>query len=65
MNEHDLRLCHMRRPRFTYTGVPYASSDVDVSASSSDLVEAWKELLSRLPNDVYGALKEAMAGVTA
>lgn len=57
---HDLRLSHRRRHEVRVGDQHYAESDVDVSASSTDLTEAWRELLSRLPNDVYGALKEAM-----
>jgi len=42
-----------------------AQSRTEVESESLDLTEAWRELLSRLPNDVYGALLAAMAGIEA
>jgi len=35
-------------------------SSVTIDAESPDLIEAWCEVLSRMPNDVYAALKAAM-----
>lgn len=58
---HELRLSHRREPVALRYGEPDSRSEVDVNASSSDLTEAWAELLSRLPSDVYAALKAAMA----
>lgn len=62
MMEHGLRLNHRRSPIDTSTvgGRRPPSSDVDVAADGQDLTECWSELLSRLPNDVYAALKAAM-----
>ena len=44
-------------------GRPSADSEIDVSVDSQDLTEAWRELLSRLPNDLYAGLKQAMENV--
>lgn len=63
MYDHQLRLSHSRRLDVSTFADPPVDSDIEISASSSDLVEAWRELLSRLPNDVYGALKEAMPNI--
>lgn len=63
MSDHELRLTHRRRPLVRSMGHAYADSEVEISAASEDLVEAWRELLSRMPNDVYGAVKEAMKGI--
>ncbi len=60
MFNHTLRLTHDRDPMtLTLGDAPYASS-IEIEANSQDLTEAWRELLSRLPNDVYAALKAAM-----
>lgn len=63
MYEHELRLTHRRRLLTQKLGEASADSEVDIAASSLDLVEAWRELLSRMPNDVYGAVKKAMEGI--
>jgi hypothetical protein len=39
-------------------------SVVEIDCESSDLTEAWKEVIARMPSDVYLALKEAMANVS-
>ena len=57
---HHLRLVHDRDPIALHLGEDPAESEVEVEAHSTDLTEAWRELLSRLPNDVYAALKGAM-----
>lgn len=57
--EHDLNVRHQRTGPAVIGRTP-ASSAVDVSATSTDLTEAWRELLSRLPSDLYAALKAAM-----
>jgi len=38
-------------------------SSVTIDAESPDLIEAWHEVLSRMPSDVYAALKAAMPKV--
>lgn len=61
MYEHELRFTHRRRSILrTYDTAP-TESEVEIDASSMDLTEAWKELLSRLPNDVFAGLKAAMS----
>ena len=60
MHEHVLKLEHERSPVTSVLSSPDSDSTVEVTASSSDLTEAWRELLSRLPSDTYEALKEAM-----
>lgn len=64
MFDHTLGLEHRRSPLdiSTFGGPAPSTSEVSVSAHSDDLVECAKELLSRLPSDVYQALKEAMRG---
>lgn len=60
---HSLEVEHSRVPEVIIGGEGLreeASSNVTVCASGRDLVEAWRELLSRLPNDTYEALKRAM-----
>ena len=63
MFDHQLRLTHVRRDLTTELGFPAANSEIDVSVDSQDLTEAWRELLSRLPNDLYAGLKQAMENV--
>lgn len=63
IGDHSLQLSHRRSALIRAANQYYADSEVEVSAHSEDLVECWKELLSRLPNDVYGALKEAMSDI--
>jgi len=63
MFTHDLTVTHDRDPMtLTLADVPVDSS-VDVTASSTDLVEAWAEVLSRMPADLYAGLKAAMQRV--
>lgn len=57
---HDLHLSHTRHPITQLMGVPDASSSISIAADSNSLVEACSELISRLPPDVYAALREAM-----
>lgn len=59
---HRLELRHDRDDLAPTMDRPEADSALNVAASSQDLTEAWRELLSRLPNDVYAALKAAMEG---
>jgi len=54
---HELELIHYRYRDVNGEEVP---TRVAVEGTSDDLTEAWRELLSRLPNDVYQALKLAM-----
>lgn len=63
MFDHRLRLVHDRRPSVEELGrhLP-ARSTVDTTVESENLTEAWRELLTRLPSDVYMALKMAMEG---
>jgi len=60
MFTHDLHFTHTRHPLSNTFGVPEASSSVAISVDSTDLVEAWAELLSRMPPDLYAGLKTAM-----
>lgn len=57
---HMMELSHRRAPVSATYGQASADSDMSISARSEDLTEAWRELLSRLPPDVYAALKAAM-----
>ena len=62
MNEftHHLSLVHDREPATVRMTRAAVESSVAVDASSEDLTEAWRELLSRMPPDVYAALVAAM-----
>lgn len=62
MFNHHLRFEHDRSLIGGDFATPEASSTVDITATSGDLTEAWHELLSRMPNDLYAALKQAMGG---
>ena len=57
---HALDLTHRRSAVATTYSRASADSTVSVDATSQDLTEAWRELLSRLPSDLYAALKAAM-----
>lgn len=63
MFDHHLRFEHDRSLIGGDFATPEARSTVDITASSTDLVEAWHELLSRMPNDLYAGLKAAMGKV--
>jgi hypothetical protein len=60
MHEHRLYLRHNRTTFAPTLGEHPSESDLEISASSTDLTEAWREALSRMPNDLYAALKKAM-----
>lgn len=61
MFHHDIHLAHTRHPLTSPVGaLGEASSSVSISVDSTDLVEAMQELLSRMPNDLYAALKQAL-----
>lgn len=63
MFEHDLRLVHRRHQLdATLGGRAPADSEPEVDARSTDLVEAVHELLSRLPSDLYEAIKAVVVG---
>lgn len=64
MFEHDLKFDHRRRPTTVPHGEAYADSRIRLHANSCDLTEAWRELLSRMPDDAYAALKEAMKPIS-
>lgn len=63
MFEHRLHFVAHRRSLIEELGraMP-ARSTVEITAIGEDLTEAWRELLTRLPSDVYGALKQAIEG---
>ena len=60
MYAHTLTLTHDRETIALLMGEVNTSSSVDIDAHSTDLTEAVCELLSRLPSDVYAALKAAL-----
>jgi hypothetical protein len=60
MRHHNLRLVHNRYDQTLAYDKSPANSEVDISADSDDLTEACRELLGRLPADLFAALKEAM-----
>lgn len=60
MFHHDIHFAHTRHPLSPTFEVPEASSAVSISVDSNDLVEAFSELVSRLPLDVLLALRTAM-----
>ena len=60
MYAHTLRLTHDRSPMALSMADADVDSAIDVEAHSNDLTEVWRELLSRIPADVYAALRVAM-----
>lgn len=62
-HEHEIEVTHRRDLAAVTADQAPVNSNTYASASSTNLVEAWRECLSRLPNDTYAALKEAMKGV--
>jgi hypothetical protein len=60
MFTHDIHLSHTRHPISHSFAVEEASSSVSITSDSNDLVEAFAELLSRMPPDLYAALTTAM-----
>ena len=57
---HEIEL-HIRRDPMALTlNEPPIDSSVTICAESFDLTQAWHEVLSRMPSDVYAALKAAM-----
>jgi hypothetical protein len=63
MFHHDIHFAHTRHPLTASMGDADTSSAISISVDSADLVEALSELLSRLPNDLYAALKSALGMV--
>ena len=53
---HHLSVVHDREPATVRMAVASSESSVAVDASSTDLTEAWREILSRMPPDTYAAL---------
>lgn len=64
MFDHDIYFSHNRQLIAKDFATPDANSAVSVTVNSGDLVEAWSELLSRLPNDLYAALQTAIEKAT-
>ena len=60
MFTHRLQLDHYRDPlAVTLSDVP-VDSTLNIESTSTDLTEACRELLSRMPADLYAAMKQAM-----
>ena len=58
--KHNMRLSHRRYDMAaTYEQEP-VDSTVEIDVDSTSLTEAWAELFSRMPSDVYAAAKAAM-----
>jgi hypothetical protein len=60
MNNHEIHLSHRRYNRAASFGEAPVDSVVEIDVDSTDLTEAWAELFSRMPSDVYAAAKAAM-----
>lgn len=60
MFHHTIRIGHNREPLIVRLTKASVDSDVDITADSTDLVLAWEEALSRMPSDLYEALRRAM-----
>jgi len=58
---HEIELRVSRDLAYLTLNEAHIRSSVTIDAESPDLIEAWREVLSRMPNDVYAALKAAMA----
>lgn len=61
MFEHRLRFEHRRTQVLRSDASIPVESDLEVDATSVDLVECCKEMLSRLPEDLYKALSVALS----
>ena len=61
MYHHEIELRVSRDLAYLTLNEAHIRSSVTIDAESPDLIEAWREVLSRMPNDVYAALKAAMA----
>ena len=57
---HEIELRIRRDPMALTVNDAPTQSTVTIDAESPDLTEAWHEVMSRMPNDVYAALKAAM-----
>jgi hypothetical protein len=62
--KHELEVRHKKMTMLQTFGRHVTDSVVEIDCESSDLTEAWKEVIARMPSDVYLALKEAMANVS-
>jgi hypothetical protein len=58
--EHTIEITHRRRDLAPEMDAFDIDSRVEIEAHSTNLVSTWSEALSRMPSDVYAALKEAM-----
>ena len=57
---HTIWIRHDRNSMTDTLGDHPSESEVEITSNSSDLTEAVREALSRMPNDLYAAFKEAM-----
>ena len=60
MFSHTLRFTHDRVPLTVTLSKASADSDLEINSRSDDLQTAWEELLTRMPSDLYEALRRAM-----
>lgn len=60
MFRHEIELRIDRSDMAATIGTDPADSTTLISARGTDLTSVWAEALSRMPNDVYQALKNAL-----
>jgi len=60
MFKHTIRLMHDREPLTSRLDKADSDSDIEINVQSMDLQAAWEELLTRMPTDLYEALRRAM-----
>lgn len=61
MFKHEIEVRHRRDPMAVQLGLDTPSeSYLEITGISQDLTTCWKEVLSRMPTDLYTALKAAM-----
>ena len=60
MYHHEIELRVSRDLAYLTLNEAPIQSSVTIDAESPNLIEAWHEVLSRMPNDVYAALTAAM-----
>ena len=60
MYHHEIELRVSRDLAYLTLNETPIQSSVTIDAESPDLIEAWHEVLSRMPSDVYAALTAAM-----
>lgn len=65
MFDHEIEVKHRREPKTITMSQQPSESSIYITGTSVDLTTCWKEVLSRMPTDLYTALKAALGEVEA